>query len=182
MIERNFGKGKIIWSGFNLFYHYNQYKVADEAKLLINILNEFTSTEAFPLVSSEVEWIKPEKVTVSTKEKPKGVLFKMQGYEGWSAKATSDGNRNLPIYLAGPSFPGFMYVSTQNLPEEPLALEFSYSDPGAFWRINIVSLVTVLVLLDLIITKGTITRFLLSPVLKIGKKKMKGWWEKEDEV
>lgn len=188
LIERDLGKGKVVWSGFNLFYHYNQYKVDDEARLLINILNQFTSIQTNPPVVSEAKWIKPEKVIISTNAKPRGILFKEQGYEGWQARVTSDGNeqlqgnKKLPIYLAGPSYPGFMYVSTKDLSNKPLTLEFNYTDKGSFWRISLISLITILELLDQIIFKGVVTRLLLGPVLRLAKSKMKGWWEKEDEV
>jgi len=185
LIERNLGEGKVVWSGFNLPYHYNQYKSDDEAKLFVNILFYFTKIEDRSPLSAKTQWLRHEKVQISTDQKPRGILFKEQGYEGWNVKLTSEGNRKLPFYLVGPTYPGFMYVPLRNFENLPVRLEFTYTGEKIAYITYAISAIVVTFLLERIIMGGK----MFGERLDIsGKKltvriyrKVTSWWEKEEE-
>lgn len=181
LVRRSLGQGKVVWSGLNLAYHYNQYKSDDEAKLFINILGAFADiSERQPLVA-KTQWQAPERINIETQSKPRGILFKEQGWDGWSARLASQGNKKLPIYLAGPTFPGFMYVPIKTN-TSTVKLNFSYNGTFVYWFAALVNILTWLLLLDLIILNGWVVKRLI--FTKLGSKvvrKVLFWWEKEDE-
>ena len=185
LIERKLGEGKIVWSGFNLPYHYNQYKSDDEAKLFINILSYFTKIEDKPPLSAEAQWLKQEKVEISTSQKPRGILFKEQGYEGWSVKLASEGNRKLPYYLVGPTYPGFMYVPLRNYENSPVRLQFSYTGEKVAYISYIISAILTIFLLEKIVLSGKLFGERLDTHSKkfTGRiyRKVASWWEREEE-
>ncbi len=181
LVKRQIGKGEVVWSGANLTYHYNQYKVVDEAKLLTNIIQEFVKIEDKPLIPSNAIWIKPEQVKMETNKKVRGILFKEEGYKGWSARLVSDNNKKLPIYLAGPTYPGFMYVPIGNTSREPISVQFKFSGDFTSKIVSLISLITVLYLLEKITFPGIISGKTLDVLRKSFKKRIMFWWEKEDE-
>ncbi len=180
LVERDLGNGKVIWSGFNLPYHYNQYKSASEARLFLNILNQFVQIQDNPIPSAKQEWIKPERVIISTEQKPRGILFKEEFYDGWKAQASSLGGKSLDIYKAGPTFPGFMYVPTKDLPEQPLIVEFTYSGEPKFWIATFINILAVVILLEIVLFESKLSMRVVRPVLKLFKKRVGSWWDKED--
>lgn len=172
------GKGKIIWSGINLPYHYNQYKSEDEARLFLNILKSFVKIEDNPPVEAKAVWEKPEKVIISTKDHPRGVLFKEQLYSGWSAKLSS--GEGLKLYKAGPTFPGFIYAPIPS-GNKPVEVVFSYSGEVKHWIIFMISVFTGFLMLDFGVFGGKVSTRLFHPVIKKFRKKVGLWWEREDE-
>lgn len=178
LVERNIGKGKVIWSGLNLAYHYNQYKSDDEAKLFLNILKQFVDLGDHGVVPAKTEWESSESVIIETDQQPRGILFKEQLYDGWRALGQS---KSLPIYKAGPTFPGFMYVPLDVKVSGPVKLKFTYSGSKLFWLVSFINLISILVLLDLIVLKGRVARLAISFGRSKLSKKLSLWWEKEDE-
>lgn len=177
LIERSIGAGKVIWSGMNLTYHFNQYKSQDEANLFIKIISDFTNVSEQVPLPAQTRWIKSEKVTLETEARPKGIMFKEQGYGGWSAKL--DGKR-LPIYKTGPTFPGFMYVPLVDVPSGPIRVEFSYNGIPGYWVVAAVNLGAVILLLDLFFGAILGRRFLIVFQMILARK-VKTWWGKEDD-
>lgn len=181
LVERDIGKGKVIWSGLNLAYHYNQYKKEAESALFINIVKSFVDISQQEPVSAKTRWEKPEKVTIESTTNTRGVLFKEQGYSGWSAKKVSGkGLRNLPIYLAGPTFPGFMYVPVYDA-GGPFKVEFRYSGTPLYWFVAFVNAAVVILLLDLILLNGKIFGKGYKMVWRRALKSVGTWWRKEEE-
>lgn len=180
LVQRTLGKGEVVWSGINLIYHFNQYKVIDEAKLLSNVIEKFVKIEDRKIAQANAVWLKPEKVRIETSAKPRGILFKEEGYSGWGARLVSEDNRKLPIYIAGPTYPGFMYVPLSNLKTSPVVVQFKFSGDLNAWVITLISVLSVIFVIERIIfvnrTGGS--------KLFIGKKwigkKLGLWWEKED--
>lgn len=180
LVERNIGSGKVIWSGFNFPYHYNQYKSQDEAKLFINILNQFTTTDIKEAIPAEAKWYQPEDVVISTKQKTRGILLKEQGYQGWTAKLISEGNRKLPIYLAGPTYPGFMYVPLPKNVEGPMKLKFNFTGTLLSYVVFAISLITAILLLERILFNGLLFGQRMGNVFARVAKKITFWWEREE--
>ena len=178
LVERSIGGGKVIWSGMNLSYHFNQYKSQDEANMFIKILSDFTNLGERAPLPAQTHWIANEKVTIETEAQPRGIMFKEQAYDGWTAKL--DGRR-LPIYKTGPTFPGFMYIPLANLSSGPVKVEFKYNGIFGYWLVAFVNLLAVLILIDLIILNGTINNFVIRYSRKILGVRIIKWWQKEDE-
>lgn len=181
LVERKIGQGDVVWSGFNAIYHYNQYRSRSEGKLLLNIVEELTRFKDVPsVIHTSVSWVKPEKVIASVDQKAGGILFKEQGYEGWQAKIISSG-KALPIFKAGPTFPGFMYVPLDGV-DFGSKVEFNFVGDYHNFIWAAINLITVLILLEMIFFKGKLVGDWLG--LRAGKFRSKvfSWWEKEEEV
>jgi hypothetical protein len=177
LIRRRVGKGDVIWSGLNLAYHYNQYKSDDEAELFINIIREFVSLDEKSPQPAKTEWLTPEKVRITGQGISRGILFKEQGYDGWRVKVNG---KRLPIYLTGPTFPGFMYVSLANL-SPPYNVEFKYSGTLTSHLVFVVSILTTILILEKTLFSGVIFGRRLEIITQGLNKKIKSWWEKEEE-
>lgn len=181
LIERSLGKGQVIWSGFNLIFHFNYYKSEAEAKLIANILSQFTDLAEREPIAARVAWESPEEVKIEVAEKPRGILFKEQGYDGWQARLMTDGSR-LPIYLAGPSFPGAIYVPLAGVAADgPLSVAFNYSGSRLHWFETIVNVLVILFVIEYAVFDG---RIYGRKTYAIGQKittKMFKWWEREEE-
>ena len=180
LVKRELGKGLIVWSGFNLFYHFNQYKVIDEANLFINILGNFANISEKEILSAKTSWVRPEKVKIELPQTPRGVLFKEQGYNGWKVRLQPGGSQSLPIYLAGPTYPGFMYVPLTPI-DGPVSVEFTYHGTLKYWLVGIVNLASLLILLDVVILNGRVLGRFLVFIRGIVGKRVSFWWEKEEE-
>ncbi len=178
LIERSIGRGKVIWSGINLSYHYNQYKSEDEAKMFIKILSSFTKLDDSIPLSGRATWNSPESVTIETDSVPRGIMFKEQAYEGW--KAFLNGKR-VSVYKTGPTFPGFMYVPLSGASQGPAKVEFSYSGKADYWVVGFVNLMAVLFALDFALFNGWSSRRILLAGRSLFGKRVVGWWQKEDE-
>lgn len=181
LVERKIGSGLVVWSGMNLPYHYNQYKSGDEATLFINILKDFTNLDEKPSADAKTNWEKPEKVTIETSDKPRGILFKEEGYDGWSAYLSSNTHKKLPIYLTGPTFPGYMYVPLQKVADGSLQVEFNYRGTGQYYFVAIVNGLAIFLLLDMFLANGFLIKKVFVIVKIIFGKRILGWWVKEEE-
>ncbi len=176
LVRQKIGTGEIIWSGMNLIYHMNQYKSPDEFKMFTNIVLEMTALSKVPIVESSAMWASPQKVTLDSKAGAKGVLFKEEGYKGWSAKANGSG---VKVYKAGPTYPGFMYAVVNS--SQPFKLEFKYSGEITAYLIWAVSIILALILTDKIFFNGFLIGKRFKFFSKGASRQVAGWWEKEDE-
>lgn len=180
LIERNLGSGRVIWSGLNLPYHINQHKSQSEIRLFLNILNNFVSVQENPILEGEAKWLTSEDVIVSTPNKPRGILLKEQGYSGWHASVTSPQKMELPIYKTGPTFPGFMYVSTKDLPDGPITVKFTYTGKLEYWITTAISIIAIMFLMEVAVLGGKVTGKIVKPALRRVEKRVGSWWDKEE--
>ncbi|MBI2011698.1 hypothetical protein HYS91_02940 [Candidatus Daviesbacteria bacterium] len=178
LVERSLGSGKVVWSGLNLPYHYNQYKIQEEADMFINILKSFTNIDEKAPLSAQTKWFRPEDVEIKTDQKAKGILFKEQLWPGW--RATLDG-KTLPIYKVGPTFPGFMYVPI-NQKDWPLHVKFQYNGTLTYWIVAITNVVIVLFILEYILLDSKVLGRRIFRLTKRVRRKVFSWWEKEEEA
>jgi len=177
MIERTLGHGRIIWSGMNFFYHYNQYQKEEEAKLFANILKDFVDLSEKKSSQVSVNFENSEKVNVELLEKSRGVLFKEEYYPGWKA---ASGRENLKIYPAGPTFPGFMYVPLKSRQDSATKVTFKYTGTKLFWTVGFLNLLSILVLLDMGLGAKTLSRLFVLLFAHTRGRLFK-WWQREEE-
>lgn len=179
VVEYALGSGKVIWSGMNLPYHYNQYKKVSEAVLFNNILRGLISTKVNDWKDAEVKFIGPNKARIKTSYTPAGFLFKQQAYENWQAQMVAPKHRPLKIYKAGPTYPGFMYVISK--PEDkPVEVEFVYKPKLAHLVVGIINIGAFVLIGELLLIKGIVLRKLKKSLSHVTKKTLGKWWEKEE--
>ncbi len=184
MMSRQVESGEVIWSGMNLPYHVARYHNIQESALFKRILDRILSRN--PNLATPNYQVKFNSATnrkIET-ENSKGVLFKEQAYDGWSAKLSLDGgSKNLKIYRAGPAYPGFIYVRfPEQFQNQKVSVEFKYLGGKVTWMLSLISLIITIFIIDEIIlrgkTLGKVTRIIRSKASSHIKK----WWAKEDET
>lgn len=171
LVEGQFGKGKVVWSGMNLLNHIQSYNNLEESKLFKNILSYSLSLEKESEVNYTSERPRPEKIKVKGNNF-KGVLFKENDYGGWQAKI---GNQKLKIYRAGLNF---MYVMIPpDLVVDP-EIQIYYRGTFEGWFFFILSGFTIFLIIIYLLIGQRILKLIPSFGLD---KKIKSWWSREDE-
>lgn len=141
------GKGKIVWSGMNIFAHSLDKKNPEEIKLLENVFEYLlpsqnsSSQDGFSISSPQ-----PEKVIVNLGKKVEegeSVYFRENYYPSWQARAISNGKiYPLEIQVAGPSF---MLASLPALNQGD-KVEFEFRPPLEVYIGMVLSLITLVTL------------------------------------
>jgi hypothetical protein len=178
--EKSLGNGKVIWSGMNLPYHFNQYHVQEEAKFFKNILQELVGVSEHPIVPVLAKWKSPERIDINWNSQVKGILVKEENY-GWSASSATNGLGSLKTYSAGPTYPGFIYVPVNPVQSDSYQMTVTYTGKVIYWVQSAVTILAVLILLELIIFDGKIIGKPTKVLTHKGKKIIHSWWEKEEE-
>ncbi|MBI2021526.1 hypothetical protein HYS93_01435 [Candidatus Daviesbacteria bacterium] len=170
------GSGNLIWTGFNLPYHAIRDYNEEETKFLINMLFSGVDISEKKIGNFNYRFISPEKREVDSAGS-RGVLFKEELYDSWKAK--SESGKSLTLYKAGPTYPGYMYVPfSQDVKPKEVKFEFV---GGIRWKIyHLISLATILILIDLILFRGFLIVRLSKKGLRLIHKKASTWWQKED--
>lgn len=121
LVERDFGKGKIVWSGMNFLEHIQAYgNNPDELGLAQQsfawLLSGLPKANANPVHFTRSD---PDSVVFNTQNLGQGgmLYWKESYYPGWTlVAATSQGQQSLEIHRAGPGFMGaFIPVGTTGL-------------------------------------------------------------------
>jgi len=108
IVAGEYGKGRVVWSGMNLFYHAKSYRNEEEARFISRILTWLKGVGGRYTPKHEVKFVNPQRRIVQLKERAEGILFKENYFKQWHAALERDGKREkLGIYLAGP---GLMYI------------------------------------------------------------------------
>ncbi len=104
-----YGKGKIVWSGFNIFAHMEDKKSNEEAKFLANIF-EYLQLKSFKDDQSGFSLLRdyPDRLTINIQNSissGESLYFREAYYPSWKAYAISNGQKiPLKINVAGPQF------------------------------------------------------------------------------
>lgn len=180
MASMKVGSGELIWGGFNMAYHVLRNHNVEEAKLFDNILSSMVNLERKPRPPSTVEFINPNERKVTTVAK--GVLFKEQAYNGWSAHVfNKSGGRGekLHIYKAGPTYPGFIYV---RLPRnEQTTVKFTFAGSNRDKILVWLSIIVAILIFEQVVIGGLVLGRIRKIVLLYTRSKVGRWWQREDE-
>lgn len=176
MASQKVGSGEIIWSGINFAYHLNRFHNEEEAEFSLNILNSFISSNTASRLPFKATFINANEREIAF-EKAKGILFKEQAYDGWHAKLKSEG-KSLEIFKAGPAYPGYMYIP---LLQEKGVVKLSYDGSLKNKLILVFSFIFSVFIFEEITLRGLILGRVRKYAWKFTKKRMKKWWEREDE-
>ncbi len=144
-----YGKGVVIWSGFNLPYHIVYYYSYTEASLFINLIKYLTNCTFHDKDIKYYSYnrLNPENIEIDIYKKYRGVIIKENYFYNWKAfiKLSNDKCIPLNIYKVGP---GFMYIRLPDDIKYPIKLQVIYQ-PNLFEIIGI--LISSLTLIFLII-------------------------------
>ncbi|MFA5070490.1 MAG: 6-pyruvoyl-tetrahydropterin synthase-related protein [Patescibacteria group bacterium] len=185
VMAKNFGQGRVIFSGLNLPYHIrnNNQLNLEETKFLNNMYKWVLNGDlekAVP-VNYEMKFISPEKREVSLREEASGVVFKENYFANWHAYLEQEGGKtNLTIYPAGPDF---MYVPLpRNSTGATLVFQYKKS------TLEDVSLYITIVIgfgFVIYILEGWLFKPILPKLkqLTLGRfsKQTQKWWNKDEE-
>ncbi|MFH1367117.1 MAG: hypothetical protein ABIH38_03985 [Patescibacteria group bacterium] len=180
LVKGQYGKGEVIWSGFNLPYHILAYNNEKETQLFKNILGELVSLNQELALDYSVSRPASEKVVIEGK-KANGLIFKESHYPGWGAKVKiGKQTRSLLIYSAGTDF---MYVRLPEDFKENFTVTFSYRGTAVTWSFYIISFLTILFTVDYSLFKNRAFNLITFNIFA-RKKQKKGpvktvasWWD-----
>ncbi len=156
IVAGQMGKGKVVWGGLNLPYHLLSYHNEAEADLFENIVRWTFGNEVSSPPKYSVSRPRPELVSVSG-EGFRGVLFREYVFPGWSASVSGgEGAESRAIYRAGPDL---MYVRMPGRGSGPVETRFAFGGPPSDWAALVVSILSVLLVLDyLLFSRGVVMR------------------------
>lgn len=103
------GQGVSYWSGLNLIYHANNYKMPAEDKFIENVFIDLTDLNNFTSKTLEGNILNPQDRQIAINDSVyTGVLVKENYYPTWRAYTRKNNqNQSQEIYSAGP---GMMYI------------------------------------------------------------------------
>lgn len=173
LAEKNLGRGKVIWSGYNLPYHTLRDYNREEGLFFQNLLGSLVNFKESKW-QGQSKWISPRERTIDISG-GKGVLFKELAFDGW--KASLNG-KNLKIYKVGASDPGYMYV---RLPENASGtVKFVFEGALASKIYEGVSIAVIFFILDYLLG-GKVLSAIIRNVAGRFHLKAERWLSKEEE-
>lgn len=138
LVEGEFGRGKVVWSGLTLPYHIQTYSDLEENQLFRNILSELLVLKDEQTLPFEFERDKSEHIVLRV-DKARGVLFKENYNTGWQARVNG---QKLKIYKTAL---GFMYVKfPENLDNAAVTIDFDYKGQPLLKDLFYLNLATIL--------------------------------------
>lgn len=174
----NYGEGRVTWSGLNLPYHVSYYKNLEEIMFHRNLMNWTVQPKRGNAVSFTATRPSAGEVTVKGYSGFKGILFKENAFDGWTARLISNAAvHKLKIYHAGPDF---MYVRVPSGVEAPFTVRFNYVGLSVDWFFFALSSATLFVTLDYSLLRGRISVNRIGKLSKRLTGRTRGWWLKEE--
>lgn len=101
-----FGKGKVVWSGFDFLNHLNHYQANDERLLVHNLFSWLVGGE-YRETSLDFERQTPDLINIKYQvlEGNNKLMFKEVASDNWVSLLVQNGKtKDLPIYKAGPGW------------------------------------------------------------------------------
>lgn len=182
LVAGQLGQGKVVWSGLNLSYHYNQYFSQAEGQLLKNILGSMIDLKDEGTLDFKVDRPKPEKVVIEGSNF-KGAVLKENNYGGWSARMLEPYKKKLKVFKAGL---GYSYVQLPSDVSGQAKVEFNYRGTAFNWFFFLLAIIISIWLVGKSLIE--VKRFRILEKINIFgfiKKKLKKqitiWWDKEEE-
>lgn len=143
VVQRDYGRGRVIWCGLNLPLHIVSYENQEESCFFINLIKGGLLDGEGDKPEYAVSQINPEQFEVILRSPAKGVLFKECYFPNWRAYLIGRNRKKIEIYRAGPNF---MYVKMPDQ-EVPLKVQFRYEKSIAQWLGDSISISSICVLL-----------------------------------
>ena len=182
LVAGQLGQGKVIWSGLNLFYHFNQYFSPAEGQLMKNIIGSMIDLKDEGTLDFEVDRPRPEKIIIEGNNF-KGAVLKENNYGGWEARMLEPYKKKLKVFKAGLSY---VYVQLPADVSGQAKVELYYRGTAFNWFFFLLALILSLWLVFKSLIEVKQFRILekidiFGFIMKKLKKQITGWWDKEDE-
>lgn len=177
IVKGSYGKGEVVWSGTNLFYHANVYKNLKEGEFIGNLLKEWISLE--PLQAPQYQTVFKDNQNIKiTANSVRAVLLRQEFYNGWEAKINGE---KVKIYSTGPIYPGFMFVSVPaKFRNSEITVEYKYNGDSNAFNYTILLLITAVLIIDYLLGARLIN-IILFWYKRFAVVKITNWWRKDDE-
>lgn len=181
----NYGKGKVIWTGFDFWGHSTYYRSVNEELFVNRILTWLAgSTDSVSEQKLDFTRESPDLVKINLNSQASGMklMFKEVNSPGWSAKVFTSGKQsNLKMYSAGP---GWRMVF---LPEFKGNSYLTFIKKNTFWEslgiaISVITFVGLILFIFNLHVRflGKIKSF-INANLKKNIEKVKDQWQDEQE-
>lgn len=178
------GKGKVIWTGFNLNFHLTTFNNEEEKKLFRNILSWISNgkTDNVESVKHEADFINPERREITIDSPVLGVLNKEYYFPAWKAYYEKDGKKtNLKIYRGGLDQ---QYIPLPDDLKYPVKVVMQYGKYPVEKVGFVVSCLTFIVLI-IFLFEGIIYPPIIGKIWKktLGRMRLRtiNWWDKDEE-
>jgi hypothetical protein len=152
MAVENYGKGKVAWTGFDIWGHLNIYE-ADSERQLVRSTFTWLLGNGGSETKLDFKRIRPELVQINFSKLPGNnkLMFKEVADNHWSAYVSSQNGKkvSLPIYRTGPGWKMVMIPSSL----ESGSVTFEYHKNTVQIIGLIVSVISVLLTITLVILK-----------------------------
>jgi hypothetical protein len=173
----NVGKGKIIWTGTNIFAHSMQNTNQAEIQLLNNTFDTLLpATESPTTVNLKVLRTNPDRVELEIPASVKSgavVYFKENYYPYWKAELEGSGVKKLDVKIAGPRF--MAIILREAKPGDKLV--FTFKALPSFLAAMVFTLASLIGLFLLMAGKGIKIK---TPKVDMGKIfKKSGFWDED---
>ncbi len=146
IVAGEYGRGRVVWSGMNLFYHTKSFRNSEEAKFIVRILRWLKGIEKNDELDYDYQFINPQRRIIKLNEIADGILFKECYFKQWHAILVEGSHKtNLKIYMAGP---GMMYIPLPEFdPPADVILIYDLSLPEkAGYLISLISLIALAII------------------------------------
>lgn len=147
-ITGNYGKGSVLWFGFNIIPHAEGKDSLSEVLFFSNAVDQYIlgTDKKYNEFSLEYERVSPDKIRLKLNEdqaKPTNIYFRESYYPDWKAKLISNNkSKNIKIYAGGP---GFMVIEVPSAKKGDI-IEVKIIKPFKQIFMELVSLLTFLLL------------------------------------
>lgn len=187
--SKTFGKGKVVWSGMNTFFHINYYQSEAENKFILDLFSWLMSEVKNDEKQLSFERINPDHIIIKIDQEISGekkVMFKEVMAQGWRAFLEFGGvKKELPIQKAGVGWK--LVVLPDDFSQGNLILSYGRTLSG--WVSIFISILTILGIIIYGLKEDFLAKILnrLIETLKIKtllnnlSSLKKGWREEEEE-
>lgn len=182
LVAGQLGQGKVIWSGLNLSYHFNQYFSQAEGQLFKNILGSMINLKDEGILTFNFQRPNPEKIIIEGNGFH-GAVLKENNYGGWSAELVYPYKKKLKVFNAGLDY---VYFQLPDDVKGSAKIELHYSGTLFNWFFFVLAVIISLWLIIKSIIAGHRFIFLekinlFGFIKKRLKKRITTWWDKEEE-
>jgi hypothetical protein len=170
MVAGQLGQGRVVWSGLNLPFHIDNYRNAEESRLLTTAMAWASRSNSDVAATSSARLDGPQQTTISVDSGAQGVLFKETWFDRWHVYVNG---REAKVLPAGP---GLMYVRLSRDTQFPASVRWRYEKSVVDWAGIVLSAATLVAIITWPRWLGPIRK----PLGIWWDRRVKGWVEQDE--
>jgi hypothetical protein len=121
VVAGHLGQGKVVWTGFNLLYHLDQFGHSNEQEpLLLKNMLLWTTQKNPTRPQFNAQFVNPDERTIRIETPSRGIIFREKIFPNWKVRLNQEKQK---IYHAGPDL---MYLPLAKNETYPLEVTFYY--------------------------------------------------------